>query len=242
VLIDLNRVEDLARLSTGNVVEIGAAVRQRRVEIAPEVHAAMPLLPDAIRHIAHPQVRNRGTVVGSLVHNDPAAELPAVALVADARVHLTSSGASRTLRAAEFIGEIFNTAARPDELVERVTFPPTDTGIGHAIAEVARRPGDFALAGVACQVHRSGGSIGEIRVATFGVGAGARDYAEVTARYRGTEPTASLWRDAAEALAAAVEPHSDTQVSGEFRRHLVRVLAQEAMTRAWARSEDEDAA
>jgi carbon-monoxide dehydrogenase medium subunit len=196
----------------------------------------VPILPEAISHIAHPQIRNRGTVVGSLAHNDPAAELPAVALVVDARIHLVSSGGVRELSAADFVGAVFTTAARADEVVDRVSFPATAPGTGQALVEVARRPGDFALAGVVCHLRRSNGSVSDLRLATFGVGAGAREYREVTAPFEGTAPTASLWRDVAETLAGAVEPHSDTQVSGEFRRHLVRTLAKEAMAAAWERS------
>jgi carbon-monoxide dehydrogenase medium subunit len=241
VLVDLNRIGDLPPLSTGTSLGVGALVRQRQIETDPAVEALVPLLPEAARHIAHPQIRNRGTVVGSLAHNDPAAELPAVALVLDARFELVSSGASRELPAVEFVGSVFSTAAREDEVLIRVSFPAATPETGEALVEMARRPGDFALAGVACHVRRVDGVVGALRLATFGVGGGAREYPDVTGPVQDVPATPLLWKEIAEALAAGVDPHSDAQVSATFRRHLVRTLAEEAMATAWVRSGGEDA-
>ncbi|HEX5266790.1 MAG TPA: FAD binding domain-containing protein [Acidimicrobiales bacterium] len=171
-LIDINRAEDLFGVDAGaEEVTVGAMVRQAALTGPSDVTAAVPLLPAATRHIGHFQIRNRGTLGGSLSHGDPAAEYPAVALALDARMNLRSQRGSRAVSTAEFFVSTFVTSVQPDELLESVTFPVWGPGSGFAVHEAARRVGDFAIAGSAAglQADRSGRVV-RAAVALFGMG------------------------------------------------------------------------
>lgn len=237
-LIDLGRAADLQELSAGAAqVTVGAAVRQRRVETDPVVRQRLPLLVEALGLVAHPQIRNRGTVVGSLVHNDPAAELPAVALVTDAVLTVRSARSSRTVPAAEFFGPYFSTALAPGELVEAVSFGATPARTGEAVIEFSRRPGDFALAGLACRLTRGDdGGVARACLAAFGAGPVAQRFDALAAQMTGQAAGPSLWREVAAAVAAGVEPEGDLHASAAYRRHLTRLVAERALAAAWQRT------
>jgi carbon-monoxide dehydrogenase medium subunit len=234
VLIDLNRVAELAWVASGgDALRLGAMTRQRAAERAPEVLASAPLLAEALEHVAHPQIRNRGTIGGSLAHADPAAELPAVALALDAKFTLRGARASRQLRAAEFYVGLFATALEPDELLVEVALPAPAMRSGWAFEELSRRHGDYALVGVAATLQLDErGTVARARLAYLSVGEGPWLAERAAGLLRDERPTAEAFRAAADAAAADVDPPSDIHASAAFRRHLVAVLTRRALQRA----------
>ncbi len=252
VLVDINRVEGLAGIrweGDGGGVRIGATTRQAALEDDPVVGAAYPLLRAALPWIAHRPIRNRGTVGGSLAHADPAAEWGALALVHDAVVHARGAGGgARTFPAEDFFEGLLTTALEPGELLTAIHLPPWDARWGWSFRELARRRGDFALAGVACRVALDGGGrVEEARIALFGVDDRPLRAREAEALVVGAVPGEgsdpggrALAREAGETAARLVEPMEDHHASGEYRRHLVRVLLEDALAEAWGRGEGGD--
>ncbi len=239
VLVDLGPVTELAGvrpLKDGGVA-IGAMTRQRAVERDAAVAERAPLVHEAMPWIAHPQIRNRGTFGGSLAHADPAAELPAVVLALGARCTVQGAAGRRTIDADAFFTGLFATALAPGELLVEVTVPPLPHGTGWAFEEIARRHGDFALAGVAAVVTVRDGACMAARIALFSVGDGpvlARSAGDVLV---GQAPSDELLVEAAEAAATAdCDPPADIHASAAYRRQLVRTLTRRALTRAVARA------
>ena len=233
VLVDLNRVPDLAFVRPGSDggLRIGAMTRQRQVERDPLVAERAPLIHETMPHIAHPQIRNRGTFGGSLAHADPAAELPAVLTALQGRFRLESKRGQRWLSADEFFVDFFTTALEPDELLVEIAVPPLPARTGWSFQEVARRHGDFAMAGLATLVTLDEqGRVQEARLVYLSVGDGpvtARQAAQVL---QGQEPTEEAVQEAAEVAARQdVDPVSDIHASSDYRRHLVKVLARRTL-------------
>lgn len=224
-LVDLNRVEELAYLRRdGDVLRIGALARHVHLERSAEVAAGWPLLAEAVRHVGHPQIRARGTVCGSVAHADPSAELPVALAALDARLHVRSARGSRTLAAGDFFLSFFTTALEPDELLVEVEVPPLPAGSGSAFAEHARTHGDFAVGGAAAILSGN-----EARLALLAAG-------PVPVRARAAEGLLADGSSAAEAADAAVR---DLELHGEdadWRRALLRELAQRALTAAAGRA------
>lgn len=240
LLIDLNRVPGLDGLAVepDGTVTIGALVRQRRLERSPEVAAAAPLLAEAVPWIAHPQIRNRGTVGGSLAHADPAAELPAVAVALDARFQLASVRGEREIAARDFFTGLFATDLAPDELLVGVTLPPLSPATGCAFLEVARRHGDYAQVGVNALVTvDDSGLCRAARLVFFSVGDGPVEAASASRLLVGQRPTAEAIRAAAETVTEDLDPTGDIHASAAYKRHLAQVLARRALTTALARVE-----
>ncbi len=240
VLVDLNRVPDLVfvRPAADGSLRIGAMTRQRQVERDPLVAERAPLVHETMPHIAHPQIRNRGTFGGSLAHADPAAELPAVLTALGGRFRLVSTRGERWLGADEFFVDFFTTALEPDELLVEIAVPPLPPRTGWSFQEVARRHGDFAMAGLATLVTLDEqGRVQEARLVYLSVGDGpvtARQAAQVL---QGQEPTEEAIQEAAETAAQQdVDPVSDIHASSDYRRHLVQVLARRTLSVAVARA------
>ncbi|HEY6209521.1 MAG TPA: xanthine dehydrogenase family protein subunit M [Gemmatimonadales bacterium] len=238
-LVDLNRVAELAyvRPADGGL-RIGAMARQRAVERSPVVQRVTPLLAEAMPFIAHLQIRNRGTVGGSLAHADPAAELPAVMLALDARLEARSSSGARTIAATAFFTGLFGTALAPDELLVEIALPPLPPASGTAFVEVARRHGDYALAGAAVVVTLDGrGRCRDARMALLSVGAGPVLATEAMKVCVGESPSDEMLRAAGETAATRdVDPPSDIHASAAYRRRLVAVLTRRALARAVERA------
>ena len=161
VLVDVNRVPELDFLTAtaDGGLAMGALTRQSRLEREPLVAERAPLLAEAVHHIAHPQIRSRGTVGGSLAHADPAAELPALSLALGARLRLVREAGERWVDAADFYTGLFSTALEPDELLAEVVWPALPPGSGWAFEEEARRHGDYAMVGVAAVVTLDAGGV-----------------------------------------------------------------------------------
>jgi carbon-monoxide dehydrogenase medium subunit len=208
--------------------------RQRTVELSPIVKSRHPLLHAATLLIAHPQNRNQGTVGGSLAHADPAAELPALALVLEATLKAVGPDGERSIDAADFFVTYLTTALAPAEVLTEVRFPTLPARTGWSILEVARRHGDFALAGAVATVTLDGaGRCAATRLVLFGVGATPVRARGAEAGGAGQRPETKLWERAAEQASAEIdEPLSDVHATAAYRRDLARVLARRALTEA----------
>ena len=227
-LVDITRLPGLDDLEvTDGVLRIGAAVRQRTVERSEAVRA-VPLIGRAMPFVGHRELRSRGTVCGSLAHADPAAELPAVAACLDATVVLRGPRGTREVPARELVIGAMTTAAGPDELITEVRFPAAAPGDGFGFAEIARRHGDFALAGVAVHVRRSGGAT----LAAFGVS--DRPVVRDVTALLGADPTEAGLRPSTDALAdEIVDTAGDSHGSRGYRARLLGVLAARELVRAY---------
>jgi len=221
VLVDINAVPDLGAVTVaGGTVRVGATVRQREAQSAPETEN-VPLLRMSLPWVGHREIRGRGTVCGSLAHADPAAELPAVACCLGATLSVVSVRGHREIAARDFFAGPLTTVLEPDELLQAVSFPAAAPGDGFGFAEVARRHGDFALAGVAVRA----GPGGEATVACFGV-------ADRPVVWDGAD------RAGAADFAAEAVTAGDAQAGTGYRRHLIRQLIVAELDRATAASLD----
>jgi len=231
-LVDVNHVPGLDAVEVDeNVVRVGALVRHSALEHHEGAYGAVPLLRQALRLVAHPTIRNRGTTVGSLVHGDPAAELPAVLLLLDGTVTLRSAHGSRNVAAEDFFTGPMQTDVRPDELAVAATFRVPPAGSGTSFVEVSRRHGDYAMCGVAAVVSRGAGRA-TARVALVGVADGPVlvDVSEAVADGR-------VDGDAVTGLVdVAIDPADDIHATADYRRHLAHVLVERALHEAGDRA------
>ena len=237
VLVDLGRVSELRALShDGDTLSVAAGVRQSELLRDRDVATRWPLLAEGVRHIGHPQVRTRGTVCGSLAHHDPTAELPALAVALDARMTVDGPGGRRTVAAEDFFVSYYEVALEAGEMLTDVQFPPTPAGSGWSFHEVARRRGDFALAGVAVlMTPDDGGNVGDSRVVLLGVDARPFRARAVEEALSGQRVDESLLGEIGPLVAGAVHPNSDTHASGEYRAELAAELTTRAVAEAWER-------
>ena len=239
VIVDLNRVPALGDVSEEpGRLRLGALVRQHTLERDARIAAAVPLLAEAAPLIGHLQTRARGTVGGSLVHADPAAELPACMIALDAIFRLRSARAERACRAQDFFRGLLATALEPDELLAEIEVPGAPAPrTGHGFAEVARRHGDFALAG-ACAVLGldASGVCRHARLVIFGVGDGPH-LARATAGLVGERPSAARLAEVGRAGAGEIDARGDLHATAEYRRRVAAGLAARALGGAAARAE-----
>ena len=236
-LVDVNWLAELDEVvCEPGAVRVGALARHARVEHDPGATAAVPLLAQAIGDIAHTSIRNRGTVVGSLVHADPAAELPAVLVLLGGTMELASAsdGGSRRVAAADFFVGPLESAVRPGELATAAVFPTPPAGSGSAWVEVARRHGDYAVCGVGVLVALDQGlRVSSARAALISVGPVPAPV-DLTDALAGQPHDAADWSAAGRLAAAAVEPEDDIHASAAYRRHLAGVLTARAARSAAA--------
>ncbi|HET7355738.1 MAG TPA: xanthine dehydrogenase family protein subunit M [Nocardioidaceae bacterium] len=237
-LVDINGLAELdtVEVSDGQV-RIGAGARQARVERDAVVRDTVPLLGQALVNVAHPTIRNRGTVVGSLVHADPSAELPAVLLLLGGVMELRSPDGVREVAATDFFLGPMSTAARPGDLAVAARFPCQPPGSGTSFVEVSRRHGDFALCGAAAvAVTGPDGAISSARVALVGVG-GTAVVVDMTPAVRGSggdlDPSV---RDGL--VDEHVDPEGDIHATADYRRELARVVTGRALEQAVGRARD----
>lgn len=238
LLVDLGGIAELRgiRSSEDGGLWIGAMTRQRDVETSDLVRGTAPLVTEAMPLIAHRQIRNRGTIGGSLAHADPAAELPAVMLALDAVFVAHGPDGERRIPVADFYYGLFATALEPDELLVAIEIPPLPANTFAAIEEVSRRHGDFALAGVAVVVRGGNDAVDDAAISMFSVGDGPELSIDASARLVGTDLNDAAIRGAAAAVADALDPPGDIHASPDYRRHLARVLtgrALERVRRSW---------
>lgn len=239
-LVDLNRVRELDYISTdgrGGLL-IGAMTRHRTVERSALVARHAPLLHATMPSIAHVQIRNRGTIGGSLAHADPAAELPAVMVALGAQLRLASVRGERMVSADQFYQGLFMTALEPDEILVEVAVPAAAPHAGWAFHEVARRHGDYAIVGVAAAVTIGGSGVAsDVRLVFLSVGEGPTAAQQAAASLIGQAPTPQRIAEAARLAAHVdIEPLADIHATVGYRRHLIEVLGQRALADAFARA------
>jgi CO/xanthine dehydrogenase FAD-binding subunit len=244
VLVDVNGLRELTGIvpTADGGLRLGALTRHAELAASPVVRERAPLLAAAARHVGHAAIRNQGTLGGSLAHADPAAELPAALLALDARVHITGPGGAREIAADTFFRGLLTTALEADEIVTAVEVPTQPPGWG--FVEIARRPGDFALAGVAAVVHIGRrltlpspppGGEGEVRLVGFGVGDRPVRLVGAERAVAGGPIDAVTAARAGAAAGPDCDPPSDVHGSAEYRRHLATVLTERALLQAAAR-------
>ncbi len=239
MLIDLNPLFELdyVRAAGGGGLSIGALTRHRTLERSPLVAEHAPLVAEAVRHVAHPQIRNRGTLGGNLAHADPASELPAVMLALGARFRVRSARGERWIEAAGFFHGPLATALGPEEMLAEIALPGLPPRSGTCFVEVARRRGDYALLGVAAVVTLGDdGTCTAAGLALCNAGAtpvrATRSAAMLVGRRAGEREIAA----AAAAVAGEIDPPGNVHATAAFRRHLAGVLTRRALATAAARA------
>jgi len=237
LLIDINRIPGLAYVEAAEgAIRIGALTRHHALETSSVVKAHLPVVGAAMRHVAHLAIRNRGTIGGSLSHADPAAELPMLALLLDAKIGIHSLNGRRTAAAREFFVGALATSLGEDEMVTEVELPMLPAGTGWAFAEVARRTGDFALAAVGVTISARDGKAAEAKIAMMGVGETPLRAPEAETLLAGRAIDAPAIEQAAAAMQAIIAPNTDLHASADYRHFLVGALARRAIDTAWRRA------
>ncbi len=241
VIIDLNKVNDLFYIlpNDDGGLRIGAMTRHNQVEHHPLVAEKAPLINEAMPNIATVQVRSRGTFGGSIAHADPSAELAAVSVALEGSFLLRNLQGERWVPAEEFFIGLFTSALEPDELLIEAQIPPIPERTGFALVELARRPHDFALVGVAVQVTLDNADrCKNARIVFLSVGDGPVLATQAGEMLKNQALTRETMRAAAETAAKLdIEPGSDIHASAEYRRHLAGVLAFRALEKAYARAQ-----
>ena len=233
-LVDLRRIPGLDQIAIGGgEVKLGAMLRWRAIEKSAELAQAIPLFREAIGHVAHYQIRNRGTVGGSLAHADPAAEFPAVAVACDAVIDVAGSRGRRSIAAGELFTGALETSLGEDEIITAVRFPQWPTGRRWGFQEFARRRGDFAIAGiVAFYDPDAAGQATNAHVAVFGATDMPRRLGAVEAAINGRKIEKAMLEEVAQVASASVDPPTDLHGTAEYRRSLVGTLLKRAMIAA----------
>jgi aerobic carbon-monoxide dehydrogenase medium subunit len=236
LLVDLRRLSDLRQIAidTGGV-RLGAMVRWRDIEDETRLNAAHPLLRAAVSHVAHYQIRNRGTVGGSVAHADPAAEMPGIAVTCDAEIAVTGTAGPRVIGADDFFIAPLTTALTADEIITEIRLPPWPAQRRWGFREFSRRRGDFAMAaaavffdvddaGKACNAH----------IAAIGIGDRPIRLGQAEAEVNGRVVDAAVSERAGRAASASVNPQSDIHASGAYRKSLIGTMVERALQSAAA--------
>ena len=236
-LIDLGRVTELAQLRrTADAVVVGAMVRQAHAEHSYAVAQDVPLLAAALPNVAHPPIRSRGTVGGSLAHGDPAAELPAVACALDATFVVVGPDGTREVAARDFFRSNLITDLAPDEILIKVVFAPAPPDTGASFVEVSRRRGDFALVGAGAQITVADGVIGQARICLTGVSSTPHRASEAEDILVGQPLTPAVLGQAADATRAAISPSGDLHATADYRKDVSGVVLSRSVTEAHRRA------
>jgi carbon-monoxide dehydrogenase medium subunit len=225
LLIDINGLSELKGIHhKDGHVEIGALVRQREAERSPDIARYAPLLARALPQIAHPAIRNRGTIGGSIAFADPAAELPACLLALGGEVDVAGATGKRTIKADSFFRGLFETALMPQDVLTAIRLPVASANTRIGFAELARRHGDYALAGLAASARKDGYVLRDVRLAFFGVGATPLRARKAEAKIEGRALDKEGIDAAALALTQDLDPPPDVHASSAAKKHLAGVL------------------
>lgn len=233
LFVDINGIEGLDRIEEkeDGGLRIGALTRHFALETSVSVRDRFPVLHEAMKHVAHLAIRNRGTIGGSLSHADPAAELPMMAVLLDAKIVAAGPDGEREIPAGDFFTAPLTTVLAPDEIVVAVDLPGLPAATGWGFEEFAQRRGDFAVAGVAALVTREGGTVTNTRIALMGLH-------DTPVRARSAE--AAFGESGIEAAAVAArqdaDPMNDLHGSADYRRHLAEALTRRVLTAALERA------
>ena len=233
LLVDLGRLHELRQITIdGNGVRIGAMVTWRQILDDGRLALAHPLLQAAIGHVAHYQIRNRGTVGGSVAHADPAAEMPAIAQTCDAQIVVSGPNGARTIPAKDFFISALTTSLAADEIITEVRLPRWLESRRWGFQEFARRRGDFALAGVALHYDVADGKAANAHLGVFGIGERAQRLAQAEAALNGRSVNETLAAQLGELASTLVDPQEDIHASAPYRRALVGTMAERALLAA----------
>ena len=223
-IVDIGELAELRGIAVrGDVLHIGALTRHVDLARSPEIAAHAPLLTEAIAHVAHPAIRNRGTLGGSLAHADPASELPACMVALEATIIVRGEGGERRIAAKNFFTGIFQTALSGQELLTAVELPVEREKSAHFFFEFARRHGDYAIAGLAAQAVLKGDIFADLRLVFFAVG-DRPVLARAASRLVNVAVTPAVLSEASTVLGEELDPQDDQQASASMRRHLAKVL------------------
>jgi carbon-monoxide dehydrogenase medium subunit len=224
LVVDIGEIAELRGIAVrGDVLTLGALTRHVELLHSPEVATHAPLLTEAIAHVAHPAIRNRGTLGGSLAHADPASELPACMVALNATIVVRGHTGERRIAAEAFFTGIYETVLSAQELLIAVELPLARENSAHFFHEFARRHGDYAIAGVAAQAIVQAGQFTDLRLAFFAVG-DRPVLAKAANKLVGVAVTPIILAEASTALSDELHPHEDQQASASMRRHLAKVL------------------
>jgi carbon-monoxide dehydrogenase medium subunit len=230
ILIDLNGVTELRGVTViGDRLRLGAMMRHVEIERSPLVREQAPLLTEAVRHVAHPAIRSRGTIGGNLAHADPASEFPACMVALEAEIVVGSADGERRIAAEEFFTGVYETALGPDDILVAVEIPIARPGQRHAFIELARRVGDYALVGIACTGLWENGALTALRPVFFAAGPKPIVARKAAACLVDATLNPDTLAKAAEALADELEPEDDLQITVAMRLHLARTLLRRAV-------------
>jgi CO/xanthine dehydrogenase FAD-binding subunit len=237
-LVDIQHIEDLHGIVVDEKrIVVRAMTRHRELELHPDVQRVNPLIAEAMQHVAHVPIRNRGTVVGSLCHADPSAEMPLILVLLGGSVIAQGSSGRREIAAADFFQSFLTTARRQDEIVVEAHFPVLPAGTGWAFDEVTRRHGDFALVGVGCVLNLDAqGRAKNLRLAACGISDRPVRLKDAEAVLNGTTLTKTDLGAAVAASAAAVTTGDDITTSASYRRRALAALIERMVTKAASRA------
>jgi carbon-monoxide dehydrogenase medium subunit/6-hydroxypseudooxynicotine dehydrogenase subunit alpha len=238
-IVDLGRVPGLAYIRRRDgVLRIGAMTRQATLEVSPLVASHWPLLTEALSLVAHAQIRNRGTVGGSVAHADPAAELPVAFAALDASFHVRSQRGTRMIGWRDFFVTHLTTSMEPDEVLVEIEVPPVPEGAGHGFEEFSRRHGDFALGGAAALVTLDQNHIQAARIALLAAADTPLRATEAEASLTGQAPTEEAIAEAARIAVIGVEPTGDIHGDTEYRHGLIEAMVRRALKQAGERASE----
>jgi CO/xanthine dehydrogenase FAD-binding subunit len=241
ILIDINQVGELAGIRSGasGAARIGALTRYYQLGRDAGMIRDFPLLGEALPHIAHPQIRNRGTIGGNLSHADPASELPAVAVALEAQFRIQTASGERWVAAPKFFLGSLTTDLRSDEMLVEIELPSPKPRTGSCFMEIARRRGDFAIVGVAAMVTLDeNGQCRKVRLAFCGVGETPVDASTEAEILLGHEVTEQAIPEVAHAIQQVIEPAGSVHATADYQRHIAGVLTERALTTANQRARD----
>ena len=223
-IVDIGGIAELQGIAVkGEVLTIGALTRHVDLQRSPEIAAHAPLLTEAIAHVAHPAIRNKGTIGGSLAHADPASELPACMVALDATIVIRGQTGERRVAARDFFTGIYETALSANELLTAVELPVARTNSAHFFCEFARRHGDYAIVGAAAQAIVAGERLADLRLVLFAIG-DRPVRSSAASRLINVAITPEILLDASTALEHELDPPEDQQATPSMRRHLAKVL------------------
>jgi aerobic carbon-monoxide dehydrogenase medium subunit len=240
ILIDINAIDELAGIrASDGATRVGALTRYRTLQRDAVFARMFPLIGEALPHIAHPQIRNRGTIGGNLSHADPASELPAIAVALGARFRLQSARQERWLEAADFFVGALTTDLAPEEMLVEIELPPARPRTGACFMEIARRRGDFAIVGAAAMVTLGkADECIDVRLTFCGVGETPVDASPDAAALVGKQPTEAAIIDVAQSVQSAIDPGGSVHATADYQRHIAGVLTERALQTACQRARD----
>jgi aerobic carbon-monoxide dehydrogenase medium subunit len=237
LIVDIGEIAELRGIAIrGDILTLGALTRHVELLKSPEVAAHAPLLTEAIAHVAHPAIRNRGTLGGSLAHADPASELPACMVALNATIVVRGQMGERRIAAEEFFTGIYETVLSAQELLIAVELPIARENSAYFFHEFARRHGDYAIAGLAAQAIVHAGQFTDLRLAFFAVG-DRPVLANAANRLVGVAVTPAILAEASAVLGEQLQPHEDHHASASMRRHLAKVLLARSISALLSRTD-----